>query len=443
MIHVPFFPSIKGCHFPGNIPLRCGFALLLTLASAHALHADDSDVRDTVTTRARPEVDPLGVHAGGFLVYPRISLAYLHDDNVLINSSSGQKESSYVLQTSPEATLRSNWSEHALNLLASASFGRYVDFPNENYSDWLISADGRFDVTPDAQFAAGAGLRRGHISRTSPDNTSNLDEPITYDESTGFARYTHTLGHFRFGLDAAINRQDYGSALGLVGGAQMLINENDRDRTQRTADLRLGYENFPGQEFFLQLGQDRRSYENPDRVVNVKRSSDGDSALLGMVFDLNGLLFGEFSAGYLRQDYDDPYPDISKPLFAASLDWNVTRLSTIKFMTERKISETTSSRFSGFASTSTLLAVDHELRRHVLVKLSLNHTSDDYQGIGAAEREDSTYDFSIGPTYLINRNFHLSALYHRLERDSNDNTRAPGANDYKKNIVLVQFKAQL
>lgn len=422
---------------------RCRLAMLLTLLSANALQADDTGMRDTVTTRARPEVDPLGVHVGGFLIYPKISFAYLHDDNVLINSSGG-KEGSYVSQTSPEVAVRSNWSEHSLNLLANASFGRFADFSNENYNDWLISTDGRLDMTSDIQLAGGGSVRKDHILRTSPDNTSNLDEPIIYDEKTVFVRYTHTLGHFRFGLDAAINRQDYNSALGLVGGVQTLINEDDRDRTQRTTNLRVGYENLPGQEFFLLLKEDRRSYEKPDRIVNVKRSSDGEGALLGMTFDLNGLIFGELSAGYLRQDYEEPYPDISKPLLGASLNWNVTRLSTVKFMTERKISDTTSSRFSGFVSTSTLLAIDHELRRHVLVNLSLNYISDDYQGIGAAEREDSTYDYSIGPTYLINRNFRLSALYHRLKRDSNDNTLASGVtNDYRKNIALIQFQAQL
>jgi hypothetical protein len=163
-----------------------------------------------------------------------------------------------------------------------------------------------------------------------------------------------------------------------------------------------------------------------------------------MTFDLNGLVFGEWSAGYLRQDYQDPFPDINKPLFGASLNWNVTRLSTVKFIVQREIGETTSSRFSGYTSTSTLLGVEHELRRHVLVDISLNYTSDDFQGIGAAEREDKTYDFYIGPTYLINRYFRLSAAYHRLKRDSSGNTSAPGVvDDYLKNIVLIQFQAQL
>jgi hypothetical protein len=423
---------------------RGRLAILLALLSCNALQADDTGVRDTVATRARPEVDPLGAHVGGFAMYPKVSFSYLHDDNVLINSGSGGKEGSFVSQTSPEVAVRSNWSEHALNLLANATLARFADFPNENYNDWLISADGRLDPTPDIQFAGGGSVRKGHILRTSPENTSSLDEPITYDDKIVFVRYAHAFGHFRLGLDAANHQQDYHSALGLVGGVQTLINEDDRDRTQRTTNLRLGYETFPGQQYFLQLKRDRRVYEKSDRVIDVKRSSEGESALLGMTFDLNGLVFGEWSAGYLRQDYQDPFPDINKPLFGASLNWNVTRLSTVKFIVQREIGETTSSRFSGYTSTSTLLGVEHELRRHVLVDISLNYTSDDFQGIGAAEREDKTYDFYIGPTYLINRYFRLSAAYHRLKRDSSGNTSAPGVvDDYLKNIVLIQFQAQL
>lgn len=419
-------------------------AILLTLLFAGALQADDTIVHDTVATRARPEVDPRGAHAGGFLVYPKILFAYLYDDNVLVKSSSNEGEGSYASQTSPEVAVRSDWSEHSLNLLAYANFGRFVDFPNENYDDWLISADGRLDLSPDIQLAGGGSARKGHILRTSPENTSDLDVPITYDETAAFGRYTHTFGHFRFGLDAAINQQDYKDALGIVGGVQTLINEDDRDRTQRTANLRLGYETFPGREFFLVMKQDRRIYDEPDDVVHVKRSSDGESASLGKIFDLDGIIFGELSAGYLRQDYEDPFPDISTPLFDASLNWNVTRLSTVNLIIQRDVGETTSSYFSGYVRTSTLLGIDHELRRHVLVTISMNYITDDFQGIGPAEREDSSYDFFTGPTYLINRNFYISALYHRLRRESTDNTLAAGAtNDYVKNIVLIQFQAQL
>src|SRR3989344_2069700 len=200
-----------------SVLCRCRLAILLTLLSSSALQADDTSVRDTVATRARPEVDALGAHVGGFSIYPKITFSYLHDDNVLTNSTSGGKAGSFVLQTSPEVAARSNWSEHALNLLANATLARFADFPKENYDDWLISADGRLDPTPDIQLAGGGSARKGHILRTSPENTSSLDEPITYDEKVVFVRYAHAFGHFRLGLDAANHQQDYHSALGLVG----------------------------------------------------------------------------------------------------------------------------------------------------------------------------------------------------------------------------------
>lgn len=428
-------------------------AILLTLLSANALHADDTIVHDTVATRARPEVDPLGAHVGSFLIYPKLTFSYLHDDNVLINS--GEKKGSYVTETSPEVAARSNWSKHALNLLANATFARFADFPNENYDDWLISTDGRLDLTPEIQLAGGAGAQKSHILRTSPENTSNLDEPITYNENSVFGSYTQMFGHYRLGLDAAVHKQDYHSTLGLVGGVQTLINEDERDRTQRTAGLRVGYEVYPGEELYLLLKRDRRIYSEPaqliigpNQIIKVKRSSDGKRALLGMTFDQNGIIFGDLSAGYLRQDYLDPFPDIHKPLVGASVNWNFTRLSTAYLAVQRDVGETTSSYFSGYVSTSTLLGIDHELRRHVLVSISVNHESDDFQGIdfpgiGTAERKDSSYDFSAGPTYLINRNFRLSVLYHRLKRNSTDNTLPAGVtNDYLKNVILIQFQAQ-
>jgi hypothetical protein len=88
--------------------------------------------------------------------------------------------------------------------------------------------------------------------------------------------------------------------------------------------------------------------------------------------------------------------------------------------------------------------VDHELRRDVLLDTGLIYRSDDYVGIGFAERTDTTYDLFLGATYLTNRNLHVSLSYHYLQQLSDDNTVTPTtANEFEKNLVLVQVRTQL
>ena len=36
----------------------------------------------SVTERPRPELDPLGIHAGGFFIYPRAELDQVYNDNI-------------------------------------------------------------------------------------------------------------------------------------------------------------------------------------------------------------------------------------------------------------------------------------------------------------------------------------------------------------------------
>lgn len=423
--------------------LRHGWlAIMLTLSSATTLAAEEPTEPETVATRVRPEVDPLGVSAGGFLIYPKLTFSYLHDDNVLANQGSG-KVASFATETSPEVSAHSNWSGNALNMLASASLVRFADFPNENYDDWLISADGRLDVTHDIKLAGGGSVGHNHISRTSADNSNTL-EPITYSENTAFARYTHRLGRFRFTLDTTVTRQNYDNAFNLVGGALVLVSEDDRDHTETRTGLRAGYEAIPGQVFFVQLTQDNRDYSQPVAIANVERSSDGREALLGLSFVPGEIIFGTVSAGYSRRNYLAPFPDINTPVYAASVHWNITRLTTANLIAQRTTNDAQTPWFSGYVSTNTLFSIDHELRRHVLLNVSLNRIDDDYQAIAPAERRDTTYDIFMGPTYMINRNFYVSAQYHRLERNSTDNTLAPGvSNDYRKNIILVKLQAQL
>ena len=53
------------------------------LAGAQQQQSDDPDPNITVVERPRPELDPLGIRAGSFFIFPSISLSGTYDSNVL------------------------------------------------------------------------------------------------------------------------------------------------------------------------------------------------------------------------------------------------------------------------------------------------------------------------------------------------------------------------
>jgi hypothetical protein len=319
------------------------------LAFSTAVLGAEAEEQATVSTRARPELAPLGVSAGGFRLFPSLALKAVHDDNIFATPT--DKESSLISEYSLDLALRSNWTRHQLNLLAGADIRRHSDFSSENHEDWEFSADGKLDISDDSQFYAGGGFRRDHVDRTAPDDANGLT-PTPFDETSAFARFSRKRQRFQVDLDASLKTKDYDDVPGIVNGVNVIINQDDRDRSEYGFGLRGNYEILSERDrVFIDLRNDRREYEQLQDVILADRSSDGYEALLGIELELSGITHGSLSAGYHVQDYRDPFPDIRAPLYNASLDWSATELTSVKFELRRSIVDTTGIYFSGYVST--------------------------------------------------------------------------------------------
>ena len=102
---------------------------------------------DTVATRARPELDPLGIRAGAFLVFPELTIEEIYNDNIF--AENGDETDDFITSLRPEVTVESNWSRHALAIAGGGDFGFYAQNSDENYQDWFAATNGRFDVSRD------------------------------------------------------------------------------------------------------------------------------------------------------------------------------------------------------------------------------------------------------------------------------------------------------
>lgn len=415
--------------------------LLFSLSFNTAALGEESAERESVLTRARPELSPLGVQVGGFRAYPAFTYKGMHDDNIF--ATQNDKESSLISEYSLEMSLRSNWPNHQLNLLARTDIGRHSDFASENYEDWEFSANGRLDISHNSQFSGGGSIKRDHVDRTAPDD-ANGSVPTEFDETSVFGRFAHRMQRFQIELDASLKKKDYDDVPGIVNGVNVIINQDDRDRTEHGVGLRGSYEILSERDqVFVALRSDRREYDELQDVINADRSSKGYEAVMGLALELSGVTSASISAGQRVQNYEYPFADIRAPVYGATLNWNVTALTSINVDLQRSIMETTSIFFSGYVSTNTHVTLDHELRRNLLLNLGLNYITDDYQSIGAAERDDTTYDAVVGATYMTNRYFYVSMHYHYLQRESSNNISPSDTSDeFEKNIVFIQMQTQ-
>ena len=246
---------------------------------------------DTVTTRPRPEFDPIGVRLGGFFLYPSVGVVERYHSNIFFTDSGAEDD--FITVLSPSLVLKSNWNNHALNLFADSDIGFYASNSDENYQDAKIGFDGRLDILRDAKLTGGFTFERAHEDRSSPDQTSAA-EPVTflrYHPKAAFIKRFNRLST-QFGADLIVYDYDDAST---SGGAT--LNMDDRNRHELQGTARVGYEIAPRYEAFVRGSVNDRRYTDDIDDSGFERDSHGWDVAGGLAFDLSGVTSGNLFAG--------------------------------------------------------------------------------------------------------------------------------------------------
>ncbi len=410
------------------VTLLSGCALALaSVGWGGVAQAQEPQRGESVFERARPDYDPLGVRAGGFIILPRVEVGQAYNDNIF--AVDDDEEDDFITVVSPQVDIESDWNNHELNFSTGAESGFYWDNDDENYLDWFALVDGRLDVMRETNLFGGLGWRRIHEDRGSPDDVDG-EEPTEIDRSSANLGAFRGLGRISTRVNALVDRLDYHD-VDAAGGGQ--IDQDDRDRTQYELRGRVGYEYLTDTNAFIELRGRMREYDELEGGFD--RDSQGFAVLVGTDLNFTGKVTGEVFAGYQSTSYDDDELDsISSPAAGGSVLWNVTDLTSIRGFVEGSIEETTQADASGYQALRAGGSVEHELRRNILLGAAVTVGRDDYEGI---DREDDLFTGAVSARYLINRNFYAGAeLSHRTRNSDTDD-------EFSQNVILLRFGAQL
>ena len=130
-----------------TLPLVVSAAVLLAGTSTTVI-AQELRRGASVLDRPKPELDPLGVRAGSFLIFPKVELGTAYDDNVF--ATENNEEGDFLFQVLPTVTVQSDFSRHLLRFSAGRGYRPLCGQTSENYIDYFFTGGGRFDVTGDA-----------------------------------------------------------------------------------------------------------------------------------------------------------------------------------------------------------------------------------------------------------------------------------------------------
>lgn len=406
-------------------------------------------VGKTVTDRARPELDPLGVPLGNFFLFPRVELDEGYNDNIFATPTS--KTSAWLTQLQPSFDLLSNFPQNQIELSGGAALGRYSSHSSENYDDAFGALSGRWDVSALQSLSAGLRVDRLHEPRTSPDSPGNAATPVRYTTYTGNLGFAQNRTRIGYELDGIVTRSEYEAPDKIGGGT---VPQDDRNDIGIEGAGRVYYEFEPGYQAFIRASGNNQSFDHaagptvistaPVTVVNIpRRNSSGYRADVGARIDLTGVTYADLYGGYLEQDYESSFFTTIRGIdYGAQVVWNATTLDTVKLNATRTVNnantEVTGIAVSpGYLASIQSVSIDHELLRNLLLNANAGYEVDDWKGI---DRTDDIVSFGAGAKYLMTRNLYFGATWQYEHRISSG---AQQGLPFSQNVFLLRISTQI
>ena len=394
------------------------------------------DPQESQTQTAEEARSFSGVDVGSLSLMPELKISGSYDDNIFATRT--ETISDRILHLIPSLDLRSRWSEHKISLTVGADIARYQEYSDEDYEDYWLTTEGRYDFSESLNLFGGMGYSREHEERSSPDDQNGKEPTIYYSHAAHLGTEVKT-GKLKFRFGGTFEELNFDDVLTSTG---FYINNDDRDRQLLGAGIRVSYVWNETLEPFGQYVYDDRNYDTPMADNGYRRDSDGYQLATGVKYVPGPDLSAEVYAGKLHQEYvDERFSNLSKPDFGVKVKWLPSPTTKINGLIERSIEETTISGSPGYLETRYAVNVAYNLTRKATFRSHLQFIEEDYQGI---PRKDEDIDAGLGLQYDFSGNIFVAADYSFSHRNSNlDDIGNPDVNDYYRHQFMVSLGARL
>lgn len=400
------------------------------------------DRNTSVLQRPRPEYEPLGIRARGFIVRPKVDLGIGYTDNVFAvnsgqNGQFGEQDDFYFVLR-PSVTVESNWNRNSLVTGAYVETFQHLDFDRENVVNGGVFLDGRIDISRNAAFILGGAYDALSESRQVSNGADLAREPVEYDRGNLYGGIEQEFGRIRYRGRLGYTNYDYDNAISALTGNP--IGQDFRDRDEIEVLGQVGYALTRDASVFIRGTYRERDYDNIT-LAGLNRNSEGYSVSAGVDFDISRLARGTVALGYLEESFDDPTLDSIDGLSAeVGVEYFPTELTTIGLRASRSVRASALVGAAGFAATDVVLNVDQEVARNIILSGAIGYGRDEYENIN---REDERYFVSVGGKWLINRVLSAKLEYVYTDQESNTNPLvAPFAKEFTSNELLLTLTAE-
>ncbi len=351
---------------------------------------------------------PTGFRLGTFNGSASLEQAIGHSSNL---RGAPDGNSGAFTQTDVALGLISDWSRHQLRSSLTGSYLKPFDKNELEEPNLYADVALRLDLADGYTATSTAYYNYATQSFTSDTIVPGaIDTPAieTYGGNLELQRADRKL---QLTLRGSLDRTVYGDA-DLGGGVVQSQSDQNNNLYQLTA--RAGYETSPAFTPFIEgtLGWQVHD-EAIDRNGN-RRDSEIVELRGGVEIDLGEKLTGEFSAGYVTEEFDDPLlASLEGVTLDAELEWSPERDTIIRFIAGTDLNGSISANENG----SLIYNAGVEFERQINSRLGINgfatYTYNDNID------QDTTWEFGIGGEYWLNRHMAITSDLEYLVFENN------------------------
>jgi hypothetical protein len=383
------------------------------------------DRASPVALRSHPDFEPPGTRIGAFDIASSVDTALGFDTNP---AAQPQAHGSLAALTLANISAQSNWGRDSLYAFASVDDLRYPSQSAQSTTNWTGGTRGTIDLGRDI-----LSLTYSHLSEhETPRDLSapQLNTPVPYTVDLWRAAYAATFARFIVTPAIDYSRWRYQDAVETNGSVLSLSYQN---RDVLTGSLTGRFDASGGHSILIVLRAVDSRYSTPQAGI-PDRDSIGPDALAGVDYESDGVWHFRLLAGFQsRQFASSAYKTLSGPTVEANVVYQPTDLTTVTASLLHGIEDAALPNVSSFTLTQARIAVDHELRRNVLLGAAVQIDQAVYpQNAGQA----TIYSETINAAWLLNRRVRLEASYENLSR------RSPPTS-FSENITLVHLRLSL
>jgi hypothetical protein len=422
-------------------------ACILCVTPSFAQQNDPGPVTSPVPTITAPGTPPetappkeeLGIPLGSFRLYPVLDLRAGYDTNVFAQPAGQQVGSAYEA-IRPSFDVKSDWSNHMLNLSAYGAFGFYNNAATQNYQNFGVSTDGRFDIQRDWYLTANVGFARTTEALGTPDVAFQTTPTVVNTIPANLAMFQR-FNRLFYQVSAGVARYSYQDFSALNPS---VLPGNSRDRTEYNENLRAGYEIRDGWDLWAQGTVNQRRYLQQINTANQQRDSNGWTITGGSTLDLGGVSKLEGFVGYSQQTYLNPGLTTPAVVFGLAGVWNGYEPLVVRPFVIRAINETAFTNYQDYLSTTIgseflyTITSDWTLNAGASYSL-LNYTPAPGTTSGAFQHSDNFYRASLGALYSIYPQLQIGPLYEFAAGNGPDPATSP---NYARHIIMLRIVAK-